>query len=163
MNSFNNRIYHPAAFVPPPYTYSNRHAGMSFKNQQQIQRPSNLACQSSKLANQFSPWQSPCQITNSQSYYPYHTGCPDPSRLRSSTTQNLSTQVPFCDSDDRITHHVPYNLTKGQYEYWMSVPGIGRNNPNCEAMQAYCHNQLPNLGCTTKHIPVSEQSQMLSM
>ena len=154
---FDYRFHHPAAYVQPPHTHSDRKTCMHLKNQQQLQNPSfNIWYQRAESANQFSPCPSHCQVSRkSQQHYPKYTGYLDTGGYRPGSFENLKTTVPHCDNLGKIMHHVPYNLTKGQYEYWMSVPGAGRNNTHWEAMQGYSQSQFPFNSGTAGHIPVS--------
>ena len=150
------RNYHPAAYPPPPYSYSDCNIGMGNKVQHQLQTPSasDFVCQASKLAHQFVPWNPSCQAPFAEHKHPYDTfGVSH--NTTDTRNRKFDQDYPFNNRKQNVTHHVPYNLTKGQYEYWMSIPGSGSAS-NCEAMQAYCHNQPHNSRMMAKQIPVSK-------
>jgi len=154
-NQFDSRHYHPAGHKPPPYSYSNCQTGMNSKLQQYQEHPiSSIACEATKLANHFIPWQNSCQTSlgNYQNPFSSNVGPFSPERSRFGSFRS---QAPFCDIREDIGHHVPFNLSTGQYEYWMSMPSTG-GNLNRETMQAYCHNSLPNHRFPSRHFPVSE-------
>ena len=154
MGFFDCRHYHPAANAPPPYMHSNRNVRMNFKAPQEPNNYSDIAREATKFTNQYIPWHISDHLSGSQQYH-YN-----PLGLDASldSIPNFPANGPFSDIRKDITHHVPYNLTKGHYEHWMSVPGGGRANSHFEAMQAYSHNHIATNRYSTRHIPVGIHS-----
>ena len=155
-NFADSRQYHPASYIPPPYSQLDQNIGMTYKVQQQLHHPApNFVGQASKFCHQFLPLQNYCQSLQNSQHYNFNTGVVGLNTNPSASSPDFRAQGSFCDIRKEIVHHVPYNLTTGQYEYWLSMPGTGRSNSNCEAMQAYWGNQHYNPRSAARHIPVS--------
>ena len=155
-NKVDSRHYHPAGYKPPPYSYSNCPTGMNSKLHQLQQSPiSEIACEATKIANQFIPWHSSCQTSFHNHQQPFATNL-GPYSTGTSRFSGFGSQASSCDIRQDIAHHVPFNLSTGQYEYWMSMPSSGGNNYSREAMQAYWHSSPSNHRFPGRHIPVSK-------
>ena len=154
INSFDNRLHHPASFNQSSYPYSNQTSYRSFQSLPYHNPHPN--CQSTVATNHFNHWQSSRnRIPDStQLKHQYNFDCQHQGFAKSGMG-NLNTYHTSFGGTAAITHHVPYNLTKGQYEYWMSLPGGESTSSNFEAMQAYSPNQPPVHSVGAKHLPVS--------
>ena len=139
INYFNSRHYHPAAFVPPPYS---QHCGTTTSFQKQpFSVPHKQTHHSGMMLNYCNHQSRQKKAPEySQQHLTHHSVDSQKQRYWKPESKFLDPYSNvFSENSAAITHHVPYNLTKGQYEYWMSVPGQGESNSNFEAMQAYNH------------------------
>ena len=155
MNCFDSRVHHPASFNQLYYPYSNQTRDLSFQGLPYHTPHPN--CQSTVAANYFNHWQSSCnripditQVNHQHNFDSRHQ------RFTKPSVGNLGTYHTAFGGSAAITHHVPYNLTKGEFEYWMALPGGGGTNSTFEAMQAYGPNkQSPVQSGGAKYFPVS--------